>query len=918
MEQVLFDRPPRTARPGRLVWLALLFVILIFVAREGSALALEYSWWKELGQLETWFGLFTYAYAPLTVATAIAFCVLWFTHWRAMHFAELERRSHKNYVRLVSVGLLVLAWLVAAGSLENWTIVRYFGSRGIGDTPGAFHDPVFHLPLKFYLFDLPFYSALRDYLLSLAVVAALLFWVAARVWQLRFRFRELRDVREIDLSLLRLPGGLESRFLRGTLAVVLLALACRYFLGRYEMVWHEHGFMVGIDWVEDHVTLPIQWALIAACLAAAVFAWLGRWRWVAGAALMLPISWVIPRLVSALYVKPNEISLEAPYIDAHIHATRSAYGIENRVTEVEYKTDSAMLSLDVAKHRNLLDNVRLWDWRAFHDTVTQSQALRPYYEFTTPTDVDRYTIDGQYRQTLIAPRELDITQVRNAGWINPRFIYTHGYGVALAEVSKLTPEGLPVFLIENMPPEIKTPSLKIARPQLYFGEITHEPVFVRTAQQEFDYPSGADNVKTRYNGTGGFPVSSFPMRLAAAIHEADPNILLTDYLTPESRMMIHRRIVDRVSTLAPFLEWDPDPYLVITQDGRLVWVLDGYTTSDAHPYARSIELRDGESVNYMRNSVKATVDAYDGTAHLYVFDPADPLIQAYRSLFPELFQGESAMPADLRAHARYPEALFRAQSDIYRSYHMLNPQAFYNHEDIWDLARSSSGQEKAPEPVSPTYVVATLPGEAKPEFLLMTSFTPTSKENLIGVMLARCDGAHLGEIRVLLLSKQELTLGPMQISARINQDQNISKDLTLWNQQGSQVLRGQMLVLPVAHTLLYVEPIYIQATEARMPQLRKIVLALGNRLIYKDTYEEALADLNANDAGADSDQQTHAAGETSNASSGTANAPRTGAVSPDARLQNIREHFRRYLDLTSQGKLADAGRELETINQELK
>ena len=380
-------------------------------------------------------------------------------------------------------------------------------------------------------------------------------------------------------------------------------------------------------------------------------------------------------------------------------------------------------------------------------------------------------------------------------------------------------------------------------------------------------------------------------------------------------MIIHSRIVDRVSTLAPFMQWDPDPYLVIAQDGRMVWMLDGYTTSDAHPYARAMEMPDGEPFNYIRNSVKATVDAYDGTVHLYVFDPSDPLIQAYRSLFPELFQPESAMPADLRAHARYPELLFRAQADMYRSYHMLNAQAFYNHEDIWDLARSSSGQEKAPEPVTPTYVVATLPGEGKPEFLLMTSFTPKGKENLIGVMLARCDGSHLGEVRVLQLSKQELTLGPMQISARINQDQNISKDLTLWNQQGSQVLRGQMLVLPVNHTLLYVEPIYIQATEARMPQLRKIVLALGNRLIYTDTYEQALAELNGGIAAQPPSPQE---GSMSTNLAITPARNNTTAQTTDARLQSIREHFHKYLELTSQGKLADAGRELDTINEELK
>jgi hypothetical protein len=349
-------------------------------------------------------------------------------------------------------------------------------------------------------------------------------------------------------------------------------------------------------------------------------------------------------------------------------------------------------------------------------------------------------------------------------------------------------------------------------------------------------------------------------------------------------------------------------------------MLDGYTTSDAHPYSRAVEMPDGESINYIRNSVKATLDAYDGTVHMYVFEPGDPLIQAYRSLFPELFEPESAMPAGLREHARYPETLFKAQVEMYRAYHMLNAQAFYNHEDIWDLAKSTSGQEKTPEPVRPTYVVANLPGESAPEFLLMTSFTPTSKENLIGVMLARCDGGHLGEIRVLQLSKQELTLGPMQINARINQEQNISKDLSLWNQQGSQVLRGQMLVLPVANTFLYVEPIYIQATEARMPQLRKIVLAMGNRLIYSDTYEEALAELNQSEGAAPPGSSNGAA--PAGPPNGAAPSAVTSSGAPergtDARIQQLREHWRRYRELTAQGKLADAGRELEAIDQELK
>jgi uncharacterized membrane protein (UPF0182 family) len=375
-------------------------------------------------------------------------------------------------------------------------------------------------------------------------------------------------------------------------------------------------------------------------------------------------------------------------------------------------------------------------------------------------------------------------------------------------------------------------------------------------------------------------------------------------------MMIHRKVQDRLHELAGFLQWDSDPYLVITDAGRLVWMLDGYTTSDAHPYSRAVEVSDMGRVNYIRNAVKATVDAYDGETHLYVFAPDDPIIAAYQNLFPDLFLPASQMPADLRAHARYPETLFNIQAEIYRTYHMLDPQSFYNKEDLWDLARRQTGQAQGSDTVTPTYVVATLPGQDKPEFLLLTPFTPRNKDNLIGLMVARCDGPNLGEIVVLQLSKQELIFGPMQIAARINQDQTISKDLTLWNQQGSQVLRGQTLVLPVGNTFLYVDPIYIQATEARMPQLKKVVLAVGNRLIYADTYDQALAQLSG---GAQELIQ-----QASAAAAATPAVGSPGSATPDPRLARVRDHLRRYRDLAAQGKWSEAGKELEAIEAEVK
>jgi hypothetical protein len=674
------------------------------------------------------------------------------------------------------------------------------------------------------------------------------------------------------------------------------------------MVLNQHNFLVGADYVDNFIVLPLQWLLIAACVAAAGFVWAGRWMLAASMALALVVRAIVPGAVSALHVRPNEISLERPYIEAHIHATRSAFGIEKHANEVEFKVNPNAI-IDQARHRSLLENVRLWDWRPFHDTVSQTQALRPYYVFPD-TDVDRYTIGGNYRQVLLAPRELDIRQVSEAhtSWINSHFIYTHGYGLVLAEVSKIRPDGLPVFLIQNMPPEVTAQGLKLVRPETYYGEIVHEPVFVGTRQPEFNYPSGADNVHSVYTGKGGFPIASFPMRLAAAVQQGDFNILLTNYLSDQSRMLIRRNVRERLENLAGFLEWDTDPYLVITNDGRLVWMVDGYTVSNAHPYSRTVDLPNIGSVNYMRNAVKATVDAYDGTTTLYIFAPADPIIQAYRNLFPKLFRPASEMPDDLRGHARYPEILFRAQAEIYRTYHMLDPQAFYNKEDVWDIARYVSGQNGQREPMNPTYVVASLPNQDRPEFMLLLPFTPRTKDNLIGLMVGRCDGDNLGDLVVLQLSKQQLIFGPMQIDAQINQDQTISKDLTLWNQQGSQVLRAQTLVLPVDDTFLYVEPIYIQATQARMPQLKKVVLVLGDRVIYTDTYEDALAQLNAGGRPAEVARKAAAP------SASTAAPAATG----DRRLESVRNHLRRYKELAGQGKWAEAGKELDAIEAELK
>jgi uncharacterized membrane protein (UPF0182 family) len=488
----------------------------------------------------------------------------------------------------------------------------------------------------------------------------------------------------------------------------------------------------------------------------------------------------------------------------------------------------------------------------------------------------------------------------------------------MAEASRQTPDGLPEFVIRNAPPEITRPEwFKLTRPEIYFGEVVHEPVFVRTTQLEFNYPSGSQNVQFKYDGKGGIPLNGL-MRLAAAMREGDWNIIFTQIMTGETRMLIRRNVRQRVDALAPFLEWDTDPYLVVQDNGRLQWILDGFTTSRAAPFSKGIRTGELGSFNYIRNSVKATVDAYDGTVKLYVFDAADPVLTTYARVFPKLFTPAAEMPADLRAHARFPEPLFRVQAEIYRTYHMRDAEAFYNKEDVWDIAQNIYTQEGAVSPATPRYIVGTVPGSNKPEFLLTLPFTPRTKQNLIGLMMARSDGEHLGQIVVLEMSKQELIFGPMQIKARINQDQNISKDLTLWNQQGSKVLRGQLVILPIDQGFLYVEPVYLQAAQNPMPQLKKTAIALGNRLAYADTYEEALNQLGARLPLTVGSALTGTGADPAKSGGGQAG-PREGEpATRESALEEARRRFRRYRELMSQGQFGEAGKELEALEKLLR
>lgn len=911
------ERDYTGSQRGRGRWIAFVVValILLFGARYIASTIIDYEWWREMRQVQTWYSLLLYGTLPLALATLFFFAAF-FLAFRAGTRRErpgdaIRFLRSPLVARLTALVLLVFSLGLANAAISNWTVVRFFGSVQVSSPPGEYIDPIFGRPLHFYLFDLPFYQTLLRVLILAAVFSILIYWLTSNAEILRRSMPSVTDRGQFEFQSLSFGELVDSSFIRLLAAILLAGLAVHFYLLRYGMLLDDHGsYLVGIDWVAEHVALPLQWLLILASLAAVCLVLARRPAMVLPLLLVLPVRYLLPPLVTALYVRPNELALERPYIQQHIAATRAAYGLQTRVTETGLDA-KAEIPLNYERHKATLENVRLWDWRAFHDTVSQIQPLRPYVY--SDTDVDRYTIDGQLRQVLVSPRELDIRQLGEARnrWINPHLIYTHGYGIVMAEANRITPDGLPVLFIQDAPPVVNAKSLKFNKPEIYFSEIAHEPVFVDTKQQEFNYPTTGSQqpVQTTYKGTGGFELS-FINRIAAALHFGDVNILISGYLTDQSRLMIHRAIRERLANLAAFVQWDQDPYLVVNDAGNLVWIVDGYVTSDAHPYSRSTQMSDGLELNYIRNSVKATVDAYSGETHLYVFDPGDVILQAYARLLPKLFEPASSMPSPLRAHVRYAETLFRVQAEIYRSFHMRDPESFYNRSDLWDLARTGTrAGEDGSSPVQPTYVVATLPGQSKPEFILITPFTPANKHNLIGYMAARCDGEHLGELVFEQLEKQNIVFGPMQIDARINQDQTISKDLSLWNQQGSQVLRGQTVVLPIENSFLFVEPIYIQSSQASMPQLKKVALAMGNLLAYADIYEQALAQLIA---------ASHGSGAPTPEDAAPATAVSTTSAASDEsarKLEGIRGHLTRYRELGAQGKWADAGRELDEIQK---
>ncbi len=724
---------------------------------------------------------------------------------------------------------IVLSLMIALGAMSMWDTVLLFISRTTFGTV----DPIFSRDIGWYVFSLPALSALIGVLRSLVTLSLFL------LIPLYF-FRG-------DVVLL--PRGLRIEPTAGRHLGLLLALwfvlgaAALWFVDSSNLLYSGTGPLVGASYADIHASLPaIRISAIVAMIAAglALFgAFRGQLGWyaflgVAGYALVGVLGrGVVPSLVQKFVVAPTELTRETPFLAHHIDATRRAWSIDS--VEVRELAGETRLTLaDIRANGPTIDNVRLWDRAPLLRTFKQLQEIRTYYDFVSVDD-DRYWIDGKYRQVLLSPRELNTASLPTRTFINEHLTFTHGMGLTMSPVNEVTTQGLPVLFVQDLPPRT-TGSLKVTRPQMYFGELTNSFVFVNTRQQEFDFPSGEANVFRAYTGSGGVAVGGLLRRSLLALHFASSKVLLSGDITSESRVLYHRNIDERVRKALPFLTLDRDPYMVVADDGTLHWIQDAFTTTALYPYS----YRASDGTSYMRNSVKIVIDAYNGSIKAYMALPNDPIIQAWNAVYPGIFLPMHAMPADLASHIRYPDDLFRAQTALYTTYHMDTPARFYNREDQWQIPVIDRTDGSVP---FMRHIIMRLPDEPIAEFIYMAPFTPRGKDNLAAWMVARNDGEHYGKLRVYQFPRQSLVFGPRQIENRISQDTEISRQISLWDQRGSEVIRGDLLVIPIEAALLYVQPIYLQAEGGRIPELKRVVIAYQNQVVMRETLDAALAAL---------------------------------------------------------------------------
>ncbi len=755
-------------------------------------------------------------------------------------------------------------------------------------------DPIFAKDAGFYVFRLPLYDFFQGWYLFAVVVVSIGVVISYFTDQAVGIEGNRFYIHQKARSHLAVLGGL-----------LFLGIALVFRLNLYDLMYSSSGVAYGASYADVHAQIPAYWTVLITSLIVAVLLFLvpvlNQWRLVLYSVglffvALIGFSWIYPRLIEQYVVKPSELTKETPYIRSNIKWTRLGFGL-NKVEEKPFAVGRPMTYPEMEANESTIHNIRLWDTRPLIDTYKQLQEIRLYYDFQN-VDVDRYHFKGRYTEVALAARELPASELpaRAQTWLNIHMKYTHGYGLVMSPVNDFTANGMPNLIVQDLPPTSDV--LSITRPENYYGEQTSQYVLVNTKTKEFDYPSGSQDVYTSYQGKGGVRLSSLFRRLVYAWKFSDINILLTGYLTDESRLMFNRVITDRDQTIAPFLQYDSDPYLVVGKDGRLYWIHDAYTTSDMFPYSQPFYgTQNYYGINYVRDSVKVVIDAYNGSVTYYVIDPSDPMIRTYEKIFPTLFKPIGEMPAFLRAHIRYPMDLFEIQADMFRTFHMTNPQVFYNQEDLWSLPKEVYHQQE--QPMLPYYIIMRLPDTKSEEFILMVPFTPSNKNNMVGWLCARCDGANYGQLLEYRLSKQKLIYGPLQIDARINQKPDISSELTLWNQMGSRVVRGNLLVIPIEHSFLYVEPVYLQSEQSKMPELKRVIVALGDRLEMRDNLDDALRAVFA--LGAASPAQTQ------EALSGVPTGPLSGMA------QEALDHYNKALDYLKQGDWANYGQELDKL-----
>jgi len=776
----------------------------------------------------------------------------------------------------------LLAMIVAWAEVQNWSVFLTF----LYQLPYSVHEPVFGKDISFYLFSLPAAVAIKNWMLLTLLLSAL---IAGAVYWAQGHLEFSAQRRWLSATAIAHGSVL--------LGFYFVVKAWSYALDRYMLLYRDNGVVVGASYTDVHVQLPVLWLLMAFSIIAAFAAWTNarfcNYRLpVAAAALVLGgslvLSGLLPALFQRVFVKPNELQLEKPYIERNIALTQQAYNLD-RIAVKPFPAEQDLTFKALEANKATVDNIRLWDWQPLMDAYMQLQEIRTYYRFHD-VDVDRYWLGGAYQSVMLSARELNSSLLPpNAQtWVNRHVLFTHGNGVVMSPVTRKNAEGLPLFYLHDIPP-VASGGPEIREPRIYYGEETDTYVIVKGSTPEFDYPKGKDNAYASYTGSGGIPIGGIGRRALFAWYFTDLNLLLSGYITAESRIMIRRNIQERVREIAPFLRLDHDPYLVISE-GRLFWLQDAYTTSDYFPYAQPAR---GFGLNYIRNSVKIVVDAYNGSVDFYLMDSSDPIAATYGRIFPALFKPFAAMPADLQKHIRYPEDMFLIQAQLYQTYHMEAADVFYNREDLWQFPRQPGGGGTAR--MVPYYIIMRLPGEAQAEFFIMLPMVPSRRDNMIAWLAARCDHPGYGTLIVYEFPKEKLIYGPFQIEALINQNTYISQQISLWNQMGSRVIRGNLLVIPIENSILYVSPLYLRAEQGQLPELKRVIAAYGDHVVMEETLSQALSALFAN--------------ETTPAPAATE--PGAGGMADRAR--QALDHYNRALERLKAGDWAGFGTELDAM-----